>query len=142
MTSVTMDIKGLETISRLLTEYPKNGEVALEAELFLEAQGIQTAATPLVPVDTGALRNSWAIETHSIKVPGPGRNNPLEDMPNPGEVFVGYGGPSAAYAWFVHEIPANHVVGTWKYLEIPFNHAKSGMAERVATGMDERLRRL
>lgn len=134
-----MEITGLEAIDLLLRKYPDEAEKALEAELYLEAQGIQTAATPLVPVDTGTLWNSWSIETKTLKIQGTKMQGDLEDSPGPGEVFLGYGGPAASYALWVHEIPANHDVGTWKYLELPFNQAKSGFAQRVAAGMDGRL---
>lgn len=134
---VKMKITGLGKIERLLRKYPEKAEHALEAELYLEAQGIQTAVTPLVPVDTGTLRNSWSIETPTLHMSGPTAG--IQERPIPGEVILGYGGPAATYAWWVHEIPANHMVGSWKYLEIPFNQAKMGFANRVAVGMDKRL---
>jgi len=56
----------------------------------------------MCPVDTGTLRRSGRVTTLS--------SSPLK-------MQIGY---TAEYAIYVHEIPANHPVGQWKYLSTPF----------------------
>ncbi len=107
---------------------------ALGKALYHEASGIIAQSQPLVPVETGALRASPFVKD-------PERDGTVI------EVAFGYGGPAAkinpktgestdAYAIFVHEnLEAHHPVGQAKYLEQPFDAAKSGQAGRIVDHM-------
>lgn len=97
---------------------PKFAAVALieEAhEAFLLSQAV-------VPVRTGALRSSGAV------------TGPLV-VGSRALAKIEYGGPAAAYAIFVHELPpsrAKHDYPTrWKYLENPVRLYAEGMGERM-----------
>lgn len=98
------------------------------AAVYQTAEWIMDKSRDLVPVDTGALRASAFVElpvVEGLKV----------------TVTFGYGGVSAGYALMVHENPRSGKtggvsptgekykswakVGQWKYLEIPFQDAKS-----------------
>lgn len=106
----------------------------LGVALYQEGVGILEASKGLVPVDTGALRSSGYTA------------EPVYDGMTV-TVDMGYGGPAAqinpktgestdGYALIVHEnLDAFHKVGTAKFLEMPFDQATEGMAQRLATKM-------
>lgn len=107
---------------------------ALGVGLYREGLGIMAASVGLVPVDTSALRSSGYVL-------------PPEFQHDGVVVYLGYGGPAAkinpktgestdSYALYVHEnLDAFHKVGTAKYLELPFDQAKTGMDRRLAEAM-------
>lgn len=109
-------------------------EKSLGRQLYREATGIIMSSQGLVPVDTTALKSSKYVTE-------PERDGDVIT------VFLGYGGPAAqinkktgestdAYALYVHEnLEAFHPVGTAKYLEMPFDQAKSGMGARIAAAI-------
>lgn len=107
----------LARLTKLQTDLPKE----LDRTLYKEAQAIFRRSQRIVPVDKGFLRGSGVVE-------GP-RNH---------EVLIGYGGPAAPYALYVHEDPeARHARGkTYKFLEIPLTEALAGMEKRIAEAMD------
>lgn len=123
-----------KSISALLSQYGERAEKSLGAQLYREAQGIMASSQGLVPVDTGALRSSGYVKE-------PEREGDQV------VVTLGYGGPAAkinpksgestdGYAIHVHEnLDAVHKVGTAKFLELPFDQAKSGMAGRIANNI-------
>lgn len=83
-------------------------DAVIAKQMFTEATTVLNESKKIVPVDTGALKNSGRVERPQVK---------------PGEISVEitYGGAAAKYAWYVHEIPTSHAPGkTFKYLEIPF----------------------
>jgi len=94
---------------------------ALKHALKDEADDIFAASQRIVPVKTGALRNSGRVE---------------ESEPSPGtfKVTIGYGDPATYYAIRVHEDPhARHAKPTqWKYLETPMVNAQRTMQGRRA----------
>ena len=121
-----------------MTQFPE----AIAGALEEEAQEILAASQMLVPVKTGALKNSGGVYR--------------EDQPNGSVViYIGYGGPAASYAEIVHETPppahaAKQARGTpstttatsgrtafhapptqWKYLETPFLNATRGQQRRL-----------
>lgn len=126
------------TITQSLNQYGEKAYMALGAELYREGTEIQTASLPLVPVDTGALHNSSYV------------TEPKRDGDHI-TVEVGFGGvatqinpktgePTTAYALAVHEnLQAHHEVGQAKYLEAPFDAARSGMSDRIIAGMKRRI---
>lgn len=90
---------------------------AVGSALYEIAEEIISKSKPRVPVDTGALRNSAFVE------------HPKTDG---GEVTVtlGYGGPAAPYAVYVHE-GTIHMKG-FKYLEEPVLDMLPKVAQKVA----------
>jgi len=94
---------------------------ALVATLFTEAEKIMTVSKAnYVPVDMGALRASGFVEPPELTAGG-------------GSVTLGYGGPSAPYALYVHEdLTKHHPVGQAKYLEVPVRAAVQGMEAVLA----------
>lgn len=87
---------------------PKKDKVRKEAGKALYLVGelwMAEGVKPRTPVDTGALRSSLFVD-------GPDFTSKVI------EVSLNAGGPSAPYAWFVHEnLDAHHDVGQAKYME-------------------------
>ncbi len=125
---IEASITGLSKIQALLRKHREKAVQALKREMYQEAQGIMTQSKELVPVDTGNLRDSGTVQL------------PREE----GGAIVqelGFGGPAAPYAIFVHEnTVVFHKVGMAKFLEIPFRQAQRGMAARIADGMSKTLK--
>lgn len=124
-----------KSVLQMLTEFGNKAEVSLGKQLYREATGIVEAARGLTPVDTSTLRSALGVA------------EPERDG-NVITVEMGVGGPAgdklnektgemaSSYALHVHEdLEAFHKVGTAKFLEMPFNAAKKGMAARIAAGM-------
>ncbi len=123
-----------KSITAVLSDYGERAAVSLGRQLYREGLGIMASSEGLVPVDTSALRSSGYVQ------------QPIRAGKTI-TVFLGYGGPAAkinsktgestdGYALIVHEnLEAFHPVGTAKYLEMPFDQAKRGMAARVAAGI-------
>lgn len=103
----------LARLEKMRDDLPKE----LDKALYAEAQGIFRRSQRLVPVDKGFLKGSGVVE-------GPTNH----------EVLIGYGGPAAPYALYVHEDPeAQHAKGkTYKFLEIPLLESRPGMEQRLA----------
>jgi hypothetical protein len=77
------------------------------------------------PVDTGALRASHVQRDPDFR----GRNI---------SVALEVGGPSAPYAWYVHENPeAEHKVGEYKWLEKTLLESAPYMLPRIARRIDQ-----
>lgn len=102
----------------------------LERGLVKEAEGVMTISKQAyVPVEFGTLKNSGFVDKPKRR----GRRVVIE---------LGFGGPAAPYAIFVHEdLLAFHTVGEAKYLEKPLRRARRGMAERLAKEIRAELRR-
>lgn len=116
MADASLDFPGQSVLLARLGELkslPNEGE----RQLYREALAIFRRSQRLVPVDKGFLKSSGVIE-------GP-RN---------GEVLIGYGGPAASYALFVHEdLEARHKPGkSAKFLEIPLYESIPGLGRRLA----------
>jgi len=78
-----------------------------------------------VPVDTGALRASGYVA-------------PPELLPTGATIELGFGGPAAPYAVFVHEdLTKHHPVGQAKYLELPVRARLQGMPAVLAERVNE-----
>lgn len=109
----------LARLERLRDDIPKEAARAL----YREAHAIFRASQRIVPVDKGFLRASGVLEG-----------------PTNGEVLIGYGGPAASYAIYVHEDPeARHKPGkSYKYLEKPLYAAIPGMEQRIADQLKRR----
>jgi len=107
----------LARLEKMRDDLPKE----LDQALYKEAQAIFRRSQRLVPVDKGFLKGSGVVE-------GPTNH----------EVLIGYGGPAASYALYVHEDPeAKHKKGkTCKFLEIPLLESRPGMEDRLAAILD------
>lgn len=100
---------------------------ALEGATFEKANTIMTDSKKLVPVDTGALKNSGFAENPVV-------SGKLVT------VKIGFGGVAVPYAIKVHEdLTAHHTVGQAKYLEEPLNEHKRTMEEDLARKVRGRL---
>ena len=121
-------VTGANKISALLKAHKDKAVQALKKELYLEAEGIMTQSKELVPVDTGTLKGSG-----TVKLPREENGVVVQEL--------GFGGPAANYAVFVHEnTVVFHKVGMAKFLEIPFRQAERGIVDRIAAGMQKTLR--
>ena len=111
---VSHAIAGLQ---RLMDDVPKE----LDSALYSEGLNIFRKSQRIVPVDKGFLKGSGVIE-----------------KPVNHEVIIGYGGPAASYALYVHEDPeARHKPGkSYKFLEGPVMEAFEGFESRMAKRME------
>ena len=100
------------TIRKLREEKPLQlGRNLKKAGLFLQRE-----SQKIVPVDTGALKNSASTRAHGV-----GKDT---------VVTVGY---AQIYAIFVHEVQATHKAGkTWKFLEIPMREKRKEIMKIIA----------
>lgn len=95
---------------------------SVKTAILLTAEAMLASAQEIVPVDTGALKNSG----HTLEEDHSGDSHKYS-------VIVGFGGPTAPYAGIVHESPQyKHASPTsWKYLEIPFNIYANDASNRI-----------
>lgn len=115
-----IQIKGLDRLFAKLEHGKQTRPQAVAAALYQEAETIMAAAKEITPLDTGALRNSGHVQLPVI-------------TPQQVTVRMGFGGAAASYAIYVHEnLTARHPVGQAKYLEVPVNRARKGLAKRIA----------
>lgn len=106
MADITVRLEGMDNLIRQV----RRGEQApkyLEQAIVAEANVVLNLSKQIVPYRFGALKTSGRVE----------RPNVSDDNI---EVEVTYGGASAPYAVYVHEIPKNYNHGKqYKYLETP-----------------------
>lgn len=103
-------------LRNLVARTPKVLAAAIHAEGEIE----MTEAKRRTPVDTGALRASGFVEDVVVS-------------PTTTRVQLGFGGPSAPYAVYVHEdLEALHPVGQAKFLESTLLESAPHMADRIA----------
>lgn len=112
--------KALSQFTKLQAFTPNAFAVALYQEAQIEA----TECKKVTPVDTGALRAS-------IHVENPVRNGRMVS------VAIVAGGPSAPYAYTVHEdLEAFHKHGQARYIAQPLEEAAPSLGARVAARID------
>lgn len=99
--------------------------------LYRSSEEIMTVSKEVYcPVDTGTLRSTGRVELPVISG-------------NKVEVVMGYGGPSADYAVYVHEIDKNYNNGKqWKYLETPLKEGIPSIERNLVSDMEKGLRKL
>jgi len=138
-----MKIKGTEELKRLLKQLGGKARAELGKALYTEGQLIRTDSMRQCPVDTGTLRGTAYIEQPKYTAKSI-------------IVEIGYGGPAAPYAVYVHENPRAGKtggkspsgkryktwakVGKWKYLEDPAKAAAPEMPRRIAARLREVMR--
>lgn len=127
---------GSPDVARLLEEATQAMIHAAAKELFTIANEVMTEAVEVyVPVEDGYLRDSGVVGSPE-QVAGGGVR-----------VRLGFGGPSAMYAVFVHEDPeARHgaAIGKpagqqYKFLEKPALEKAAEIPDRVASAMRSAL---
>lgn len=97
---------------------------AFAAALYQEAQIELTEIKKRTPVDTGALRASEVL------------HDPVRDGRRI-YVTITAGGPSAPYAFVVHEdLEAFHKTGQAKYIESVLEESASYLGDRIAKRID------
>ena len=124
----SFSLEGIESVARALAALPGQADVALAKALYEEGLRIMATSQPLVPVDTGLLRSTGAVETENTAGPE-------------AVVKLSYGGGGQApYAVYVHErVDLHHPVGQHHFLSQPFYEATAGMAERLAASIRQSL---
>jgi hypothetical protein len=104
----SMTLTGDDRLIEIFAKAGRGAGAALVQATMQSAYDIFEDSQMVVPVDTGALRASGQVRPPEVS----GTNV---------EVVIGYGGPAADYAIYVHEdLEANHAPGTSaKFLEVP-----------------------
>lgn len=121
---VSFEVTGIEALiakmAKYASEVPNEAARALMEEVAIEKR----EAMRRTPVDTGALRASHIQRDPVFR----GRDI---------SVTLEVGGPSAPYAWYVHENPdAYHKVGEYKWLERTLLESAPYMLARIARRID------
>lgn len=112
----------IANLNALAAKVPQHVEAALREEAEIE----MTEAKKRTPVDLGPLRASGKVTTTRA-----GLRITAE---------LGFGGPSAPYAVYVHEdMDAHHPVGEAKFLESTIKESAPYMPARVAASVARRL---
>lgn len=126
--SVDLQLKGskelLRALDKLGPQMREWGGEGLEVEADVELQEARTRT----PVLTGRLRDS-------------GYRKPAQVDRQGISVTIGFGGPTAPYAPFVHEQLRPHATGQAKFLESTVVESARYLAVRVARRIRERLER-
>lgn len=118
--SVNVQITGEDALLNSLRAFASQAGQAFAAALVQEAEVIMADAKARTPVDTGSLR-------------GTGHVQPPQGEGDETSVTMGFGGPAAEYAVFVHEnLTAHHPVGEAKFLERAVLAAAPDLAKRLA----------
>lgn len=116
-------ISGVDNVRRSLRRKAETGQSSLEAALYREGEEIMAKSKRITPVDTGNLRAT-------------GHVRPPERTGTQVFVRLGFGGPAAPYAVYVHEgTHLNFTVGQAKFLEEPIRRARRGFTKRIADRM-------
>jgi hypothetical protein len=127
---ISADFRGFEDFQRRLVALAKADPWTRTAAGVLKQRAfrIYEVSQRLVPVDLGALKASGFVSLPDIQ----------GDWI---EITIGYGGPAAPYAFYVHEdLEAFHDDGQAKYLEIPFLAERDGMIHQLREAVKEHVR--
>ena len=119
-----LTLDGADGLQAVLAALGPEAVRAAAAALYREAEAIMTASKEIVPVDQGILKGTGHVELPEV------RGGAVE-------VVMGYGGPAAPYAIYVHEdVMLRHKPGQQaKYLEQPALEAAEGMEGRLADAL-------
>ena len=124
MTNVKLyiDKRSLAKFEANMKRLGKDALKQLARNLYTEGEELLAEAIPLTPLEFSPLRNSGRVELPRISG-------------NRVSVTVGFGGPAAPYALYVHEMPSTNnftTPGTGpKYLERPARRRARGLAGRI-----------
>ncbi len=116
-------VRGPDIVQRNLKQQVPRTEDALERALFREGEEMMRKSKRITPVDTGNLR-----ATGHVQLP--------ERIGREVVIRLGFGGPAAPYAVYVHEgTHLQFTVGQAKYLQDPVKQARRGFTKRIADRM-------
>ena len=119
-------LTGLDEVRKRVERAQEAAPSEIAGALNEEAERVMTRAKRLTPVDTGTLRASGIVESPEFRR--------FEVI-----ITLGFGGPAAPYAIFVHErTEIRHTVGQPKFLEDAVIQSVPGFSDRVATAIDIR----
>lgn len=120
---MTSKVTNIDAVLKAIGKLRGNVEVAIAPALLKCGNVILKKSQVYVPVDTGALKASGKVEAAGV---GKGA-----------KVTVGYGGPDAPYALFVHEDPgAHHAPPTsFKYLSRSVTETRGACANLLKREM-------
>lgn len=122
--------EGLDELKFALRNAPQMVEHVLPMALSEEAQVIFARSQVIVPVRTGVLRSSGHVD-------------PVRTDNHGVFVTLGYGGPSATYAGWVHESYSKHTPPTQrKYLETPIKTRAPYLQRNIAIRINDILRNM
>jgi len=124
-------ITGLENVIRNTTILEKDIKRTIGMALFEGSEKVmgEIKSIPIVPVDTGVLRNTGLVE-------------PPEPTLDGVSVTLGFGGPAAIYAAVQHErLDYHHPVGQAKYLEQPVRDNLRNFTARTIRALRALIRR-
>lgn len=118
-----IEFTNLERLQRLIIQAGEKGAKIAAKALRNEAQEVLAKARDLVPVDTGALKNSMRVRPEV----GVYQNGTSV------EVWITAGSTAVDYAVYVHEnLGAFHPHGQAKYIEVPLIQQSYGLTNRIA----------
>jgi len=127
---ITLDLQGMAEVTQRLQRLARPPTHVLGDALHREGMRIMQESLPLVPVDTGLLRSTAAVD------------QPVEEGPMV-SVTLSYGGQGQApYAAAVHWIPdppVHHPHGQSHYLQQPLFAATAGFTQRIAADIQQGL---
>lgn len=123
MARAAVRVKSVKGVNELRSALKQAGDRARQAgarAVREEAEDLLSDSKPLVPVDTGTLRNTGTVE-------GPTWKGSVVTA------IVGYGSAAVDYAVIVHErLDLNHPVGQAKFLEQPALEHERDLEARLA----------
>lgn len=125
-----MDLSGLPALRHLLLTAPNEVKPLAQAALHEEASVIFARSQTIVPVRTGVLKSSGMVS---------------EPKETGGKHYVdiGYGGPAAKYALWVHEkrtFASGEPYERGKYLQRPVEERAPYIAQNVAKRIEHMIR--
>lgn len=123
-----IDIKliGVEQLKMNLKGLEKEAIQALNVALRTEANKVLWKAISITPIKTGALRRSGKVEKEK------GGINEIIYAISFGSRKVGYAAP-------VHDKPARHPIGQWKYLETPWKEITATLIQDLVQIMKSEI---
>lgn len=128
--AASIRVTGLNELNAALKAAGSNAPKYARKALEEEAQEAFVLSQSVVPVRYGILKGSGMV-------------HPSEVRGTTVSVQITYGGPSAPYAIFVHEMPPSRVhhdyPTRWKYLENPVRVVARDMGKRMAVRVIEMI---
>jgi len=130
-TKLQATIKGGPAMATKLTRLGPLAVKAGMASLYRSGEAVMTDSKEnYVPIDTGALKSSGNVQV-------------IQGTNGGGKIALGYGGPAAPYAVYVHEMNKNYNKGkVWKYLQTPLQMHEPQIATDLANDVQAALKGL
>jgi hypothetical protein len=130
MANVSINWEGLDELKFALNNSSPYLTDIFEMSLAEESAVIFARSQMLVPVATGVLKGSGYV-------------TPIQRQGTITYQDIGYGGPAAGYAMWVHESFSEHKEPTQrKYLERPVNERSRYLQKNIAIRMNDMLQKL